>query len=126
MYGDSRLPTGTITQIIVNPQQLPVANGGGTGSGSGSGSGSATDKSPAYYINGATDALNRLLSKNMNKLQINSFLENYRQMIAVQTNTKYTPTVLNSAVSGVKTNQKDGKLEVTTTDGINTRDGIVL
>lgn len=127
VYGDSRIPTGTMTRIIVNPQEAPLANGGGTGSGSGSGSGSASDKPPAYYINGATDALTRLINKNMNKVQINSFLENYRQMIAIQTNTKYTPTVLDSSITGLKTNQKDGKMEVTTADGNNNdRSGIVL
>ena len=105
MYGERRLPTGVITEIIVNPQQLPILNGGGPPS---------TDKQPAYFINGATDAINSIISKKMNKTQINAFLETYRRMIATQTKTPFVPTVLDSSITGLSTNQKDGKLAITT------------
>jgi hypothetical protein len=116
MYGDSRLPTGTVTQIVVNPQQLKALSdaANNSGSGSGSGSGTATGKPPAYFINGATDAIKKLISKKMTKIQINSVLETYRQMIAVETSTPYVPTVLDASITGVSTNSRDGKLEVTT------------
>jgi len=35
-------------------------------------------------------------------------------MIATQTETPFVPTTIISALSGVKTNQKDGKLSMTT------------
>ena len=113
MYGSSsRLPTGVITEIIVNPQQLDfLDNGGGGGGGGGGGS---ADKPPAYYINGATDAINRLLNKNMSRQQINAFLENYRQMIALETNTPYVPTVINSNITGVSSSIQGGKISITT------------
>ena len=116
MYGStSRIPTGVATEIIINPEQLALLmNGGGGSGGSGSGSGGSTDKPPAYYINGATDAIKRLLSKNMNKQQINAFLENYRQMIAVETNTTYVPTVVSSSITGVNASNQGGKITITT------------
>lgn len=150
IYGQSRLPTGTVTQIVVNPQQaLPVIYSGGeagsgigtgnsTGTGgvfgvvigepteTGTGTGTGTAQPPAYFINGATEAFKKLLSKNITKLQINMFLENYRQMIALQTNTDYVPTVLDSSVTGVTSKQANGKIELTTVDGANVPTGIVL
>ena len=152
IYGQSRLPTGTVTQIVVNPQQaLPiiysggeaesgigtgkstgtggvfgVVIGGATDTGTGTGTGMGTAQPPAYFINGATEAFKKLLSKNITKLQINMFLENYRQMIALQTNTEYVPTVLDSSVTGVTSKQSNGKVELTTVDGANVPSGIVL
>jgi hypothetical protein len=150
IYGQSRLPTGTVTQIVVNPQQaLPIIYSGGeaetgvgtgnsTGTGgvfgvvigeaieTGTGTGTNTAQPPAYFINGATEAFKKLLSKNITKLQINMFLENYRQMIALQTNTVYVPTVLDASVTGVTSKQANGKVELTTVDGANAPTGIIL
>jgi hypothetical protein len=62
----------------------------------------------------------------MTRNQINTLLENYRQMIAIQTSTTYVPTVLTDAVSGLTTRQTGGKFDLTTIDGKSTQPGIVL
>ncbi len=123
MYGDSsRLRTGVRTEIIVNPQEPPSSVDGGSGTGSGS------QQPPAFFINGATDALTRLINKNMNKTQINTMLENYRRMIALETNTPYVATVISSVSVGVNMNPQDGKLTITTvsTEGPKGQSEIVI
>jgi hypothetical protein len=105
-YGDSRFPTGKATIIVGNAKALEALLAQIEGS--------STEKKPEYYVAGTSEVVMKLVEEGANKKQVNSILENYREMIAAQTETPFVPTTVISALSGVKTNQKDGKLSMTT------------
>jgi hypothetical protein len=89
-------------------------------------SGSSTGESPSYFIDNAKTAFQRLLTKNISKMAMNNLLENYRQEIAIQTETTYVPTILNPAIAGVTTIQNNDKIDLTTDATGNSQGGIII